>query len=59
MESPMQKFKPPPQEKPSWMLEEEWQDHQEEVRAFNKRVYRQSGGRLAESHYPVSPKNKS
>jgi hypothetical protein len=58
MESPMQKFKPASQEKPSWMLEEE-QDHQEEVRAFNKRVYRQSGGRLAESHYPVSPKNKS
>jgi hypothetical protein len=43
---PQKLFKPPPQEKPTWMSYEEWQDHLEEVRVHAKRVYRQSAGRL-------------
>jgi hypothetical protein len=35
---------PPPQKHPE-MSEEAWQDHLEEVRAFERRNYRQSGGR--------------
>ena len=50
----MQKYKPPPQEKPLWMSEEAYQEYQEEVRAFSKRVHRHSGGRLDENPYPIS-----
>jgi hypothetical protein len=59
MDSQMRKFKPPPQEKPTWMSEEAWQDHLEEVKAHAKRVCRQSGGRLdlSPSQDP-SPKSK-
>jgi TRAP-type C4-dicarboxylate transport system substrate-binding protein len=42
----MKQFKPPPQEKPTWMSEEAWQEQVEEMRAFAKRVYKQSGGQL-------------
>jgi hypothetical protein len=55
MDSQMHKFKPPPQEKPTWMSEEAWQDHLEEVKAHAKRIYRQSGGRLDLSRSQDSP----
>jgi hypothetical protein len=41
-------------EKPSFLTEEEWQGQLEEMRAFSKRVWRQSGGRLDVYPYPAS-----
>jgi hypothetical protein len=42
-------------EKPPFLTEEEWQDQLEEMRAYSKRVWRQSGGRLDVYPYPASP----
>ena len=40
-----QQYKPP-QKKPPEMSHKDWLDHLEEVKAFDKRLYRQSGGQL-------------
>jgi hypothetical protein len=42
----MKQHKPPPDQKPEGMSDDAWQDHLEEVKAFKKRLWRQSGGRL-------------
>ncbi len=44
-EGQQQPSNPQPQ-KPDWMSDEDWKEHLEEVRAFNKRTHRHSGGRL-------------
>jgi hypothetical protein len=59
MDSQMRKFKPSPQEKPTWMSDEDWQDHLEEVQAFERRNYRQSAGqRAARPSQDSPPKSK-
>jgi len=45
-EGQMRQHKPSSDQKPEWMSDDDWQEHLEEVKAFNKRVWRQSGGRL-------------
>jgi hypothetical protein len=50
-----QQSDPQGQQKPSHWTEEAWQDHLEEVKAFNKRVWRQSGGRLDDRSLKASP----
>jgi hypothetical protein len=50
---PLKQFKPPPQKKPQWMSPKEWQDHLEELKAFEKGNFRQSGGRLVDSRSQV------
>jgi hypothetical protein len=37
------------------MSEEAWQEHLEEMRAYAKRIWKQSGGRLDVSPSPASP----
>ena len=59
MDSQMHKFKPPPQEKPTWMSEQAWQDHLEELKAFERRNYRLSAGqRAARPSQDAPPKSK-
>ncbi len=53
-----QQSDPQGQQKPSHWTEEEWQDHLQEVKAFNKRVWRQSGGRLDDRSLKASPPKK-
>jgi hypothetical protein len=55
---PLKQFEPPPQKKPQWMSAQEWWDHLEEVRAFAKRNFRQSGGPQAMRRSQDSPKEK-
>ena len=45
MKQPQQPMKQrPPETKPDWMSEEDWQEQLEEIRAYQKRNYRQRGG---------------
>ncbi|MBR0801241.1 hypothetical protein JQ615_38405 [Bradyrhizobium jicamae] len=37
-----------PEQKPEWMSQEDWEDHLEEVKAGQKRIWRESGGRLGD-----------
>lgn len=50
--------KQPPQKHPE-MSDEEWQDHLEEVRAFERRNFRQSGGRVRTNPSKDSPEERS
>jgi hypothetical protein len=55
----LKKFQPPPTTKPPGMSEEAWKIHLEEVKAFERRNYRQSAGQRAAQHSQASqPKNK-
>lgn len=55
----MNKYPPPPLEKPPEMSEEDWQEYQEEVKAYSKRVFRQSGGLLDVFPWKGSPPKPS
>ena len=43
----LKQFKPPPPQKHPEMSDEEWQDHLQELKAFERRNFRQSGGLAA------------
>jgi hypothetical protein len=57
-EGQMKQYKPSPDQKPEWMSNDDWQDHLGELKAFNKRLWRQSGGRLGGSTPKSSPADK-
>lgn len=48
-----------PQQKPEWMSDQDWQDHLEELRAFERRNYRHSGGRVNANPSKGSPEGRS
>ena len=59
IEDQMKQHKPSSETKPQWMSEEAWLDHLEEVKAFERRNYRLSGGRLGDSAQNPHPQTSS
>jgi tripartite-type tricarboxylate transporter receptor subunit TctC len=42
----LKRLPPAPSVKPHWMSQDSWEDHLEEQKAYAKRIYRHSGGRV-------------